>query len=63
VATSSGRLTQPSLRLQYPVQRWLQFALEMPAVFFDRDAGSSTTAAGDLLLTLLCRLLKDTSRE
>lgn len=51
IRTSSSRVTQPSLRLQYPVQPWLQLALEMPAVFFDREPGSSTTAAGDLLLT------------
>ena len=51
VRTFSSRLSQPSLRLQYPVQPWLQFALEMPVVVLDRDTGSSATAAGDLLLT------------
>lgn len=51
VRTSSIRLSLPSLRLQYPVQPWLQFALEMPIVFLDRDPGSSVTTAGDLLLT------------
>jgi hypothetical protein len=29
----------------------------------DRWPKAMRTAAGDLLLTLLCRLLKDTSRE
>jgi hypothetical protein len=47
---SSGRLTQSSLRLQYPVQSWLQFSLEMPIVVLDRDSESSTAAAGDVLL-------------
>jgi Putative MetA-pathway of phenol degradation len=51
VRTSSSRLSQPSLRLQYPVRPWLQFALEMPVVALDRDTGPSATAAGDLLLT------------
>src|SRR5262245_24517752 len=51
VRSSSSRLTQPSLRLQYPVHPWLQFALEMPVVFLDRDGEPLRTAAGDVLLT------------
>src|SRR4030095_12377270 len=47
--------SQPSLRLQYPVQPWLQLALEMPVVILDRDMESSVTTAGDLLLTAPAR--------
>jgi len=51
VRTTSSQLSQPSLRVQYPVRSWLQFALEMPVVAVTRDTGSSATGAGDLLLT------------
>jgi hypothetical protein len=51
VRTSSSQLSQPSLRLQYPVLPRLQLALEMPVVVLDRDMGSSAATAGDLLLT------------
>jgi hypothetical protein len=44
---SDGHLTQPSLRLQYPVLPFLQFSLEAPVVF--RDDGTSASGAGDLL--------------
>lgn len=47
---SAGRLTQLSIRLQYPVLSWLQFSLEVPAILQDPDAGSSSTDAGDILL-------------
>jgi hypothetical protein len=51
VRSPSSRLTQPSLRLQYPVHPRLQFALEMPVVFLNRDGEPLRTAAGDVLLT------------
>ena len=38
VRASDGRLTQTSLRLQYPVLSWLQFSLEMPVVVEDPDS-------------------------
>ena len=45
------RLTQLSLRLQYPVLSWLQVALEMPAVLRDPGAGDVTVGPGDLVLS------------
>lgn len=62
VRTSSSQLSQPSLRLQYPVQPWLQLALEMPVVILDRDMESSVTTAGDLLLTAQARAWASSDR-
>jgi hypothetical protein len=48
--TSTDRLIQPSLRLQYPVHPRLQFSLEVPVVVRERDGQSTRTAVGDVLL-------------
>jgi len=48
--SSDGRLTLLSLRLQYPVQSWLQFSLEIPVVLQDPDGGSASTGPGDIIL-------------
>lgn len=50
VRASADRLSQASIRLQYPVMSWLQFSLEMPVAFRDPDSGPSSTSAGNLLL-------------
>ena len=47
---ATGQLTDFSIRLQYPVSPWLQFSLEVPAVFQDPDAGPWSLGAGDLVL-------------
>ena len=48
---AGGRLTQPSLRLQYPVLPWLQWSLEAPVVVWDPDGDASRVGMGDLLLS------------
>jgi hypothetical protein len=50
IRSSEGRLTQLSLKLQYPVLPWLQFSLEVPAFIQDPEAGSPSTGAGDIAL-------------
>ncbi|HEU5109232.1 MAG TPA: hypothetical protein VFT95_11875 [Micromonosporaceae bacterium] len=48
---ADGRLTQLSVRLQYPVLPWLQVALEAPALLREPADGAPTAGAGDLLLS------------
>ena len=51
------RLTQPSLRLQYPVLPWLQFSLEVPYVIHEHDDARASGGLGDLLLVGQARVL------
>jgi len=48
---ADGRLTQLSVRFQYPVLAWLQVALEVPALIRDPDAGETVAGPGDVVLS------------
>jgi hypothetical protein len=60
VRQTDSRLTQPSVRLQYPVLSWLQFSLEVPIAFRDRDEGPSALGSGDLLAVGQARVFAPT---
>lgn len=60
VRQADSRLTKPSVRLQYPVLPWLQFSLEVPVAFRDRDEGASAFGAGDLLVVGQARVFAPT---
>jgi hypothetical protein len=47
---SDGRLTQLSVRLQYPLLSWLQVALEVPGILQDPRSEAVTAGAGDIVL-------------
>jgi hypothetical protein len=47
---AAGQITDFSVRVQYPVSPWLQFSLEVPAIFQDPDAGPWSLGAGDIVL-------------
>jgi hypothetical protein len=50
IRSDEDRLTQLSIKLQLPVQSWLQFSLEMPIVFLEPHDESTRIGAGDLVL-------------
>jgi hypothetical protein len=50
IRSDEDRLTQLSIKLQLPVQSWLQFSLEMPVVFLEPHDESTRIGAGDLVL-------------
>jgi len=60
VRQTDSRLTQPSVRLQYPVLSWIQFSLEVPIAFRDHDEGSSASGISDLLVVGLARVFAPT---
>jgi hypothetical protein len=60
VRQTHSRLTRPSVRLQYPVLPWIQFSLEVPLAFRDRDEGSSAFGIGDLLAVGQARVFAPT---
>ena len=61
VRRTDGRLTQPSVRVQYPVLPWIQFSLEVPLSFRDPDEGASASGVGDLLLVGQARVFAPTA--
>ncbi len=50
VRASDGRLTQLSVRLQYPLLPWLQVFLEVPGILQEPSVGATTAGAGDIVL-------------
>jgi hypothetical protein len=46
-----GTLTQPSLKLQYPLLSWFQVALQVPVIISDPKGGATSVDMGDVLLT------------
>ena len=58
-----GQITDFSIRLQYPVSSWLQFSVEVPAIFQDPDAGSWSLGAGDIVLQSQAMVWTPSSRS
>jgi hypothetical protein len=48
---SDGTLTQPSLKLQYPILPWFQVALQVPVIISDPKGSTTSVDMGDVVLT------------